>query len=392
MTPDDWQKRCSDLLAQRRERQLLRQRQIVRPIDSTHIEVAGRTYLNFSSNDYLGLTHHPRMLEAARSVTASGSGAAGLITGYTESHARAEQAIAQWKETEAAVILPSGYQANLAAVQALAGIGQTYPKGVRFLFDKLSHASLVDAVQATSAPMRVFPHNGMPKLKRLLERAEPGQLQIVLTESIFSMDGDAAPLRELAELKRDHGFVFLLDEAHGSGVYGRNGAGLAAELGLQAMVDVSIVTLSKALGCGGGAVCGLKVFAEALVNLGRAYIYSTSVPPIIPACVEAAMSILQNEPHRQKRVRELAGCVRSELREAGLMIPDGDSPIIPIVLGAESTVLDASNRLKEAGLWIAAVRPPTVPAGACRLRITLSSEHTDQDVTKLIRAVSELSH
>src|SRR5262245_55646720 len=197
MHPDEWIEHCSELLSQRDQSLLLRRRQIVHPLDATHVEIEGIRYVNFCSNNYLGLTHHPRIaaaMEQARSA-GTGSGAAGLITGYTDWHQRCENCLAAWKGTEAAVLLPSGYQANLAAVQTLAAIGESYQIGVRFLVDKLSHASLIDAVRATQASMRVFPHNGMAKLRRLLEEANPGQLQVVLTESVFSMDGDCADLR-----------------------------------------------------------------------------------------------------------------------------------------------------------------------------------------------------
>src|SRR5439155_926091 len=203
------------------------------------------------------------------------------------------------------------------------GAHATKIQPVRFLLDKLVHASLLDAVRASGAVMRVFPHNHLGKLRRLLEDAEPSQMQVVVTESIFSMDGDAADLRGFAAIKKQLPFVLLLDEAHGSGVYGPNGAGYAAECGLSEIVDVSIVTLSKALGCIGGAVCGSHAFCDALLNLGRAYIYSTSIPPMVAAAAQAAVEVCRDEPQRQARLRELARFVRSEISQAA-----GDSPII----------------------------------------------------------------
>jgi 8-amino-7-oxononanoate synthase len=384
----NWLDRCSQLLERRRDSNLLRQRQIVHPLDSTHVEIAGKRYVNFSANNYLGLTHHPRLLREIDNTHGVGSAAAALITGYTNLHAAAEAAIAGWKGAEAAVLLPSGYQANLAAVQTLAAIGEDYPAGVRFLVDKLAHASLIDAVRATESPMRVFPHNGLSKLSRLLDESDAQQLQVVLSESIFSMDGDAADLRGLAKLKQSHDFVLLLDEAHGSGVYGKNGAGYAAELELQNIVDVSIVTLSKAIGCVGGAVCCSAMFRDALVNFGRAYIYSTSVPPMIASCIAAAIGVMRDEPQRQNRVRELARHVRIEL--AAMNIPAGDSPIIPIILESEEAALRAAEKLKKEGLLVVAVRPPTVPAGGSRLRITLSCDHTDEEIEKLLDCLKVL--
>lgn len=389
---DDLDRLLSDALADRSERHLLRSRRILRPIDATHVESDTVRLINFASNDYLGLTHHPQVIESVRTAVGegTGSGAAGLISGYTRRHATAEQAIARWKGTEAAVLLPSGYQANLAAVQTLAGVAEQQGRPVWFLIDKLAHASLIDAVRATDAPFRVFPHNGLTKLRRLLEQSEPPSLQVVVTESIFSMDGDAVDLAGLGELKLRHPFTLLLDEAHASGVYGRRGAGLAAELGLAALVDVSVATLSKALGGIGGAVCGSERFCQALVNFGRAYIFSTSVPPYVPAAVEAAIGVLREEPQRQARVRSLARHVRATLSDA-CEIPPGDSPIVPVVLGDEHRTLQAADALRQRGLLVVAVRPPTVPRGASRLRVTLSCEHTDEEVELLVEAIRAIT-
>jgi 8-amino-7-oxononanoate synthase len=367
--------------------QLLRSRRIVRPIDAAHVEIDGRVCVNFCSNDYLGLTHHPKLVGAMRKeaeVSGAGAGAAPLISGYSPQHAATETAIARWKQTESAVLLPSGYQANLAAIQTLAALGKSQ-KGqtVRFLIDRLAHASLLDAVRGSDSDWRVFPHNGMEKLARLLEDAEESQLQVVVTESIFSMDGDAADLIALDRLKRERPFVLLLDEAHASGVYGRNGSGLAAERGLAEIVDVFIVTFSKAAGCVGGAICGKEKFCQAVVNLGRAYLFSTSMPAAIAAAIEAALGVMRDEPERRRRVRGLSRSFRTKLREGGLEMPEGESPIVPIVVGLESAAMELAERLLEKQLLVGAVRPPTVPRGTSRLRITLSCEHTDEEMENL---------
>jgi 8-amino-7-oxononanoate synthase len=365
----------------------LRRRRAVRALDAVHVEIDGKPCVNFASNNYLGLTHHPRVIAAARAALESsgvGSGAAPLVSGYTETHAAAERAIAAWKGTDDAVLLPSGYQANHAAVGALAAAADAAGRGVRFLLDKLAHASLIDAVRAIGLPFRVFPHNGIGKLRRFLEEAEKGVIHIVVTESIFSMDGDAADLPALAELKREHPFVLLLDEAHASGVYGPAGAGYAAEVGLRDVVDVSIVTLSKALGCAGGAVCASRQICEAIVNFGRAYLYSTSMPAFAPAAAMAAIEVMRDEPARQRRVRELARRVRQRLSEVGLTMPPGDSPVIPIILGSETAALDAAARLMEQGILVVPIRPPSVPVGSSRLRVTVSCEHSDEEVARLI--------
>jgi 8-amino-7-oxononanoate synthase len=364
----------------------LRRRSAVRILDATHVQIEGRRLVNFASNNYLGLTHHPKVLAAARDAIANagfGSGAAPLVSGFTDLHAAAEHAIANWKGTEDAVLLASGFQANQAAVGAIAAVAEQSGRGIRFLIDKLAHASLIDAVRAIGLPFRVFPHNGIPKLRRLLEEAEPRQIQVVVTESIFSMDGDAVDLAAIAALKRERPFVLVLDEAHASGVYGPGGSGYAAEVGLEETVDVSVVTLSKAIGCVGGAVCGSRRLCEAVVNLGRSYLFSTSLPPAVPAAAMAAIEVMRDEPQRQQRVRELARRVRARLAEGSWEVAEGDSPIIPIVLGTEEAALSAAREFAEEGMLVVAIRPPTVPPGSSRLRVTLSSAHEDGEVKRL---------
>lgn len=392
MSSPGWQQVLEDELARRSGVHQLRRRQVVRELDSTHVLVEGVVCLNFASNNYLGLSHHPRVQAAAAQALrqhAAGAGASPLVCGYTQEHAAAEAAIARWKNTPAAVLLPSGYQAAHAAVQTLAALGSLHPAGVRFLIDRLTHASLIDALGGR-ADWRVFPHNHLPKLQRLLDQAPPGQLQVVVTESIFSMDGDAADLTALAKLKEQRPFLLLLDEAHGSGVYGPHGAGYAAETGLAPAVDLTLVTFSKALGVSGAALCASQVLCDAVVNWGRAYIYSTALPPAICAAIVAGIDVLHQEPHRQQRLRKLARHVRGRLSQAGFTLPPGDSPIVPVILGQESAALHAAQRLREEGLLVVPIRPPTVPRGTSRLRITLSSEHTDEEVERLIAAVVQM--
>jgi 8-amino-7-oxononanoate synthase len=367
-----------------------RVRVAMKPVDSTHVEIEGRRYVNFASNDYLGLTHHPKVRSAVESAVHQygyGSGAASLITGYTPEHARAEAEIAHWKGTESAVLLPSGYQTAHAAIQAISGVTQSYSGGVRFLLDKLVHASLIDAVMASNIPFRIYPHNHLEKLARLLGDASREQLDIVITESIFSMDGDSCDLRGIAELKRRRSFFLLLDEAHASGVYGEDGAGFAAEKGLQSVVDASIVTFSKAFGAAGGAICGTSLFCEAIVNWGRGYIYSTAIPAAQAATVRAGLDVLRTEPDRRKRLRDLAQIIRRRLASAGIEIPAGDSPIIPIIIGNARQALQSAEELRNQGILVLAIRPPTVPPETSRLRATLSCDHTDGEINGLIDAI-----
>jgi 8-amino-7-oxononanoate synthase len=394
MSPNCWDLAVQDVLTRLHQTNCYRQRRPIVPLDSTHVEWRGRQFTNFASNDYLGLTHHPRVIEAAQRATCQfgvGSGASPLVCGYTPTHVAAEIRIAKWKGTEACVLLPSGYQANCAAIQTLAIGAHQANRPIRFLLDKLCHASLIDAVQASGQKFRTFPHGDLGKLERLLARASPGHVQVVVTESIFSMDGDAADLRSIVELKRRHLFLLLVDEAHASGVYGPDGSGLAAELGLSGEVDLTIATLSKAIGCVGGVVCGSRVFCDALINFARACIYSTSLPAHVAAAAGAAVEVMSDEPQRTRRVRQLAARVRHELARTKFAISRGDSPIIPILMGSESAALDAAEYLASQHMLALAIRPPTVARGSSRVRITLSSQHSDHEVDRLIDAIVELN-
>jgi 8-amino-7-oxononanoate synthase len=393
LTPEAFDQLLREQLDALSQADRLRHRRELKIEDAVHLSLAGRPLVNFASNNYLGLTHHPRVIRAAHDALAThglGSGAAPLVTGYTDVHAAAERAIAKWKHTEDAVLLSSGFQANLAAVGALVAVSTAAGRAVQFCLDKLVHASLVDAVRSTGAPFRIFPHNGIAKLRRLLENSAPGTLQIVITESIFSMDGDAADLASLAAIKTEFPFFLLLDEAHGSGVYGTNGQGYAAEAGFNDLADLTIITLSKALGGIGGAICGSKALCDTILNFGRPYIFSTSLPSAIAAAAIAGIEVMRDEPNRQQRVRMLAKKVRSILSAKKLDIPAGDSPIIPIILGDESKTLAAAAWLQEQGLLVVAIRPPTVPRGGSRLRVTLSSDHSDEEVDRLIDSLLQL--
>lgn len=391
MKPLQWDQLAREVFAELEASHLSRQRRVVTPIDATHVLCDGQRLINFASNNYLGMTHHPRVIAAIeRSLgeNGAGSGASSLISGYGPTHERAEQHIARWKGKEAAVLLPTGYQANHAAVQTLASVAQKSSRPIRFLLDKLCHASLIDAVRGVAVPLRIFPHNNLQKLGRLLAESDPSEIQVVVTESIFSMDGDAADLAGLAKLKAEHAFMLLLDEAHASGVYGPSGSGLACELALRGLADVTVLTLSKSIGCVGGAVCGSTIFCQSLVNLARAYIYSTSLPPMAAAAADAAIDVMETEPQLQARVRALALHVRTELRSVGFDIAAGDSPIIPILMETESAALDAADSLANDGILALAIRPPTVPRGRSRLRVTLSAGHTDEEIKRLIGSVA----
>lgn len=380
-----WISLLQDDLNERSQCLQLRSRRALEQIDPVQVRIDGKTYVNFCSNNYLGLTHHPALLEAMRRSPAVGSGAAGLISGYSIELQQAENELASWKGYEASIILPSGYQSNLAAIQTLASLHHRRP--VRFLIDKLAHASLIDGIRATQLPMRVFPHNHLGKLARLLEESDESEIQVVVTESIFSMDGDAADLVGIVQLKQKHPFILLVDEAHATGVFGPEGNGLAAELGVRSAVDVSVVTLSKAMGSIGGAVCGSQLLIDSLLNHARAAIYTTAPPPSAGLLACAAIRICRDEPHRRDRLLRISQIVRSRLRQMNLSIPEGNSPIIPLIYGDTRRTEEAAGQLRQRGILALPIRPPTVPPNSSRLRLTLSCEHSDQQIEQLLEAI-----
>jgi 8-amino-7-oxononanoate synthase len=348
---------------------------------------------NFASNDYLGLSRHPALVEASRHATAHrgvGAGASRLVTGTDAAVLALEAALAAWKEKEAALVFGSGYAAALGAIPALVGRGDTV------LLDKLAHASLIDAARLSGATVRVFPHNHLGRLEALLQKLPAGNgRRLIVTESIFSMDGDAAPLREIVELKERHGAWLLVDEAHATGLYGPTGAGLVAELGLSPRVEIVMATLSKALGGVGGMIAGSRVLIDWLVNRARSFIYSTALPPGPVAAAHAAVDLLRGPE---------GAALRARLREniafwrAGL--PSGwqsrapasaQGAIQPLLCGEARAALHLSATLREAGFIIPAIRYPTVPRGAARLRVTLSAAHTPSDLSSLLAALAKAS-
>lgn len=339
--------------------------------------------LNFAANDYLGLARHPALIEASRRAAAehgTGAGASRLVTGTDGPVLALEAALAGWKQKEAALVFSSGYAAALGTIPALAGKGDT------IILDKLAHASLIDAARLSGATVRVFPHNQPARLEALLQKlaGDPGR-HLIVTESIFSMDGDAAPLREIVELKDRFGAWLLVDEAHATGLYGGDGAGLVAELGLSSRVEILMATQSKALGSMGGMIAGSRVLIDWLVNRGRSFVYSTALPPGVIAASHAAVILLQGPEGAKLRaqLQENIRHFRAGLPEAWKERSPAPGAIQPLLCGDAAAALDLARRLREAGFSIPAIRYPTVPRQAARLRITLSASHTSSDIDAL---------
>ena len=359
------------------------------------VEIRGHRLINFSSNDYLGLANDPQLREAGTAAIAEfgvGAGASRLISGTQSPHLALERALAKWKRTEAALCFSSGYAAALGTIPALV------TKNDVVLLDKLCHASLIDGAKLSGAVLRVFPHNDMDKLESHLEwarRKHPGKRILILTESVFSMDGDRAPLRELIELKKRFGMLLMLDEAHAVGVIGPNGRGLAAEENVSDEVDVQMGTLSKALGTSGGYICGSRSLIDWLINRARSFIFSTAPPPSTAAAALAAVDFLSSSEGEKRRLllRERIRLMQQLLPRAGLEGEDvaARSAIFPLIVGDEKAALDMAAALQSEGFLVPAIRYPTVAKGTSRLRITVTAAHQEDQIRALCEAIGRLS-
>ncbi len=353
------------------------------------VRVDGRECLAFCSNDYLGLADHPRVTQAfvaAAREWGVGSGASHLLGGHCREHHALEEELAAFVQRPRALLFSTGYMANLAAAQSLVG------RGDRVFEDRLNHASLLDAGLASGARFGRYPHADAAALRSRLARAAPGRT-LVVTDGVFSMDGDTAPLADLAAACREHDAWLFVDDAHGFGVLGAHGRGAAEAAGLGVDdVPVLMCTLGKAAGTFGAFVAGREDLVETLIQRGRTYIYTTALPPAVAAATRAALRVMQDEPWRRERVLENTARFRRGAAGIGVRLMPSTTPIQPVVLGSEAAALAASAALLEAGLWVPAIRPPTVPVGSARLRITFSAAHRADDVDRLLCALSTLPH
>jgi 8-amino-7-oxononanoate synthase len=379
-------------LAELRRRALLRKLRTVESPQQTELEMSGRRLLNFSSNDYLGLATEPALREAAKQAIDTygfGSGASRLISGTLSPHYRLEEKITEWKQCEAALTFSSGYAA------AVGTLGALLRKEDVVILDKLSHASLIDGARLSGAFVRVFPHNHLGKLESHLQWAKqnyPEARILVVTESVFSMDGDWAPLAEIVEMKQRHGALLLVDEAHAVGVIGEHGRGLADKLGLSQQVDIQMGTLSKALGCAGGYVCGTRALIDLLINRARSFVYSTAPPAAIAAAATAAVQFLMT-PAGERRRQDLRARLSLFAEEMPELFPPGkkvQSAIFPVILGTTERTVSASIHLAACGIYVPAIRYPTVPRDRARLRVTISARHTPEQIRTVSSALRKL--
>jgi len=377
-----------DVLGAIRRDGLWRQLRTVDSPPGPEIVVDGRRVLQFASNDYLSLATDLRLAEAAGAAVArfgTGSSASRLIVGTHGAVTELERQLADFKGTEAALVLPTGYMANLALVTVLAGPGDAV------FADRLCHASILDAIALSRARLVTWKHNDPASLASRLRDKAGYRRRLVVTESVFSMDGDEASLAELAAVTRAHGAMFVVDEAHATGVFGPTGAGVGEEQGLgSGALTATVGTLSKALGGLGGFIAASRAVIDLVVNRGRPFVYTTGIPPAQAAAAMAALEIVRQEPERRERLLALACSLRERLRAAGWTVSAGRSPIIPVIVGEAERALALSGGLWEQGILVPAIRPPTVPRGTSRLRISLTCGHTEEQVERLIDGLSEL--
>jgi 8-amino-7-oxononanoate synthase len=347
------------------------------------VGLGGRALVNLCSNDYLGLAAHPRVQRAAAEAArrfGAGAGAARLVVGDMLLHHELEGRLARMKGAEAALLFSSGYHVNAGVVGALVGAGDAV------FSDEWNHASIIDGCRLSRAEVQVYRHRDVEGLAAMLARSR-ARRRLVVTDAVFGMDGDAAPLREIVELCERHGAMLYLDEAHSTGVLGPTGAGLAEALGVSDRVDVLMGTLGKALGSFGAFVAGTRPLTDWLVSRARTFVFTTALPPPSVAAVLAALDVMESEPERRATLDALSARMKAGLASMGFGMADVVAPIFPVVLGEEGRALEASRRLRERGYHVKAIRPPTVPAGTSRLRVSLTASHTPEQVDGFLAAL-----
>lgn len=380
----DW---LDDELARLRDADLDRHLQTFAGAQGPTLTIAGREFVNFGANDYLALAGDPRLVAAAVAATERegwGAGASPLVVGHASSHERLERELADFEGTEGALLFATGYAANVGVVTALVGRGDVV------FSDELNHASIVDGCRLSRADVRVYPHNNVDALSEQLQDAKKFRRRLIVTDGLFSMDGDVAPLARLAELAKRHDAMLVVDEAHATGVFGAHGRGTCEAAGVEEGVDVRVGTLSKGLGSIGGFVAGRRSLIEWLVNKARPYVFSTALPPAAAAASCAALDVVHTEPARRIELLQRAESLRAKLRAQGWDVGPSVSQIIPLIVGDAARTMQLAAQLRERGFLVPPIRPPSVPAGAARLRLSLSYGHMPEQIARLTTTLAEL--
>ncbi len=373
-------------LSRMAEQGLARALRPVGPATGPRVQVEGRQCLLMAGNDYLGLSRHPELARAAAEAArklGTGSGASRLVSGTLDCHARLEQDLARFKGAPAALYLATGYMTNLAAVAGLVGPGDLV------VSDELNHASIIDACRLSRARVLVYPHRDHRAAARLLA-GHPGQVKLLVSDGVFSMDGDLAPVPELLAAARGAGALLVLDDAHATGVWGERGRGSLEHFGLESAAGEVVVvgTCSKALGGMGGFVTGPREVIDTLVHRARSLMYTTAPPPPQVAVVAEALRLLDREPWRRQRVHQLSRRLRQGLARGGFMVLSGEGPIVPVLVGETEPTLALALALWRRGVYAPAMRPPTVPPGRCRIRFTVTAAHQPGDMDLALEALA----
>jgi 8-amino-7-oxononanoate synthase len=380
----DW---LDDELAKLRDAALDRHLLIYDGPQGATLLIDANEYANFGSNDYLALASHERVMQGAIDGMEYGwgAGASPLVVGHSGAHYELEQKLAEFEGTEAALVFSTGYAANVGAVTALVGRGDVV------FSDALNHASIVDGCRLSRAEVCVYPHNDTAALAEQLRDAKNFRRRLIVTDGLFSMDGDVAPLPQLAELADEHDAMLMVDEAHATGVFGAKGRGTCEAAGVEERVDVRVGTLSKALGSIGGFVAGRQSLIDWLINKARPYIFSTALPPAAAAASRAAVKIVQKEPQRRTQLLERAAELRGALQQQGWNVGPSVSQIIPLIIGDAARTMQLAEQLLERLIIVPPIRPPSVPDGASRLRLSLSYGHTPEQIAALTATLAELA-
>jgi 8-amino-7-oxononanoate synthase len=385
MTRPDLIERVATAQAERARQDLLRRLRKVEAVEGTRIQIDGKTLVNFASNDYLGLAQHPALAEAlvrAAKQWGAGAGAAHLLGGHREEHEALEDKLAAWTRRKCALLFSTGYMANLGAMQALLGEDDLCVQ------DKLNHACLIDGARLAGATLKRYVHADAASAGRQLE-SSAGTAALLATDGVFSMDGDVAPLAQLAALCKAQQATLMVDDAHGLGVLGADGAGSLVEARLkQDDAPVLMATLGKALGVSGAFVAGSKALVDGLVQFARTHIYTTAMPPALAAATSAAIDIARFEDWRRAKLLRLVAHFRHGAKERGITLLDSRTPIQPVLIGASRAALIAAQRLEAEGFFVPAIRPPTVAQGKARLRVTFCALHEEADAEKLLNALA----
>lgn len=376
-------------LEELRSQGLYRGTRLITGRQSARVTLAGREALLLCSNNYLGLAGHPALAEASiRAIERFGasSGASRLVSGTMELHEQLEQAVAAFKGTEAALIFNSGHAANTGIIPALVG------RGDAVYSDRLNHASIVDGIRLSGARLFRYAHNDHQQLAGLLEAHDGFGRRLIVTDGVFSMDGDIAPLAELAALKQKHGALLMVDDAHGSGVLGEHGRGSADLLGVSDSVDIQMGTFGKALGSFGAYAAVSAELRELLLNKSRSFIFSTSLPPAVLAASCAALELVQSPEGEllRKRLHANSTLFRNGLGQMGFVLPEGTTQIMPVITGHSDVTMGFSGALLEEGIFAQGIRPPTVPAGSCRIRFTIMATHTGGELEQAMETIGRI--